>query len=151
MIMRNICLGLLLALLGSCAAQGTKNNGPQAVKSPEGFTSPNQKIDVELLIQKTEKSSPEASLSRGVFRPGAIVPQHSHESSDEYISFEKGEGEITIGANTYFVKDGDSFYVPMGVQHSYVNRGTKEARFYQVYSPAGPEQRFKKWSKLKGP
>jgi len=141
---------LLVFLFASCASNGSLENKHQAVKSPEGFTSPNQKIDVELLVQKTESSSPEAAFTRGVFRPGAIVPQHSHEVSDEYITFEKGEGEITIGSDTYFVKDGDSFYIPKGTQHSYVNRGTKEAKFYQVYSPAGPEQRFKKWSKLKG-
>ena len=67
------------------------------------------------MIQKTEKSRPESALSRGVFRPGAIVPQHTHEESDEYIAFEKGEGEITVGASAYFVKDGDSFYIPQGI------------------------------------
>lgn len=153
---KRLKLVFVLFLLGlcsftSCASRESLRNEPQIVKKPEGCTSPNQKIEVEILVQKTESSSPEASFTKGTLRPGAIIPQHTHTDSDEYISFISGEGELTIGEETYFVQDGETYYIPRGVQHSYVNREKKDATFFQVYSPGGPEQRFKKWSELKGP
>ena len=141
----------LLSSFFSCASRKGEADRPQIVDKAEGYTSPNQKIEVEILIQKTEKSNPKASFTKGVLKAGAIVPSHAHEGSDEYLSFVRGAGELTIQGETYFVQDGQSFYIPRGVEHSYVNRSGKDATFFQVYTPGGPEQRFKKWSELKGP
>ena len=144
-------LVILSALVfASCATQSGARNQHQVVKKPKGFTSPNQKIEVEILVESEEGSETSSSFLKGVFKAGAIVPQQVLEESDQYISFVRGEGELTIADQTYFVKDGDSFFIPKGVQHSYVNRSSKDATFFQVYTPQGPEQRFKQWSKLGG-
>lgn len=148
--MKRFLIFLFPIFLASCASRDGLVNDPQVVKEPAGYTSPNQKIEVEILIERTEKSSPESSVLRGAFKPGSIVAQHVQEDSDEYITFVRGAGEMTIGEETYFVKDGDSFFIPKGIRRSYVNRSAKDATFYQIYTPGGPEQRFKKWSKLKG-
>lgn len=144
-------IALLFAVLAglSCAGRQKALNEPQIIKKAEGYTSPNQKIEVELLVQKSETSRPGSSLSRGKLKAGSIVAQHVHAESDEFLSFKRGAGELTIAGETHFVKDGDAFYIPKGVEHSYVNRSSKDAVFHQVYTPGGPEQRFKKWSRLK--
>lgn len=135
-------------LFVSCANRSLLNEEPQIRDKPLGFTNPNQKIEVEILMDKTEGSEPTSALTKGKLKAGAIVPQHTHTDSDEYLYFVKGAGELTINGKTHFVQDNQTYYIPRGIEHSYVNRSSKDAEFFQVYTPGGPEQRFKKWSRL---
>ena len=142
-------LALVLALFGSCAVNKSVSNEQIFANKGEAYTNPNQKVDVEILIQETAKSNPDSSISRGALKPGSIIPQHEHKNSDEYLIFLKGHGELTVDGETRHLKDGDVVFIPKGKTHSYVNREGRDAVFYQIYTPAGPEQRFKEWSEKK--
>lgn len=142
--MKNI---FLLFFLFACSSGPVVVNGEQVLRKGEGYTSPNQKIEAEILVQQSGSSRPESSIVKGALKAGSIVPQHSHVESDEYLVFVRGAGELTIEGKTYHLKDGDTVFIPKGKIHSYVNRSSKDAIFYQIYTPAGPEQRFKRWSK----
>lgn len=74
------------------------------------------------------------------------VPEHTHPKSDEYLYVIKGGGSLVMDGKEYKVKRGDAIFIPKGVKHSYKNGG-KFTEFVQVYTPKGPEQRFKKWIK----
>ncbi|MBC75240.1 MAG: hypothetical protein CME64_04425 [Halobacteriovoraceae bacterium] len=148
-IMRSFFL-IALAILGtSCSTGKTGKNQLQMKSQAKGFISPNQKIEATILVEETEKSWPSSSVVRGVLKAGSIVAQHTHPESDEYLVFSSGAGELTVGNKTYYLKDGDTVFIPKNTVHSYVNRSEKDAHFIQVYTPFGPEQRFKKWSEKK--
>lgn len=147
--MKNLVLVMFASFIVSCATGKTGQNQPQMKSQAKGFISPNQKIEATILVENTIESRPSSSVVRGVFRPGSIVAQHLHEESDEYLFFTKGAGELTVGDKTYYIKDGDTVFIPKNTKHSYVNRSQQDAHFIQMYTPLGPEQRFKKWSEKK--
>ncbi len=74
------------------------------------------------------------------------IPTHKH-TSDEYLYFINGAGAVSIDGKLYQVKNGTTVFIPRGVEHSYINNSRKTAKTVQVYTPAGPEQRFKKLKK----
>lgn len=71
------------------------------------------------------------------------VPEHGHERSAEVLYFESGEGTMRVGDETTTIGPGRFVYVPAGVRHSLVPTGRSPLRALQVYTPSGPEQRFR--------
>lgn len=142
--MKNI---FLLFFLFACSSGPVIVNEEQVLRKGEGYTSPNQKVEAEILVQEKPGSRPQSSIIKGVLKVGSIVPKHTHPESDEYLVFLRGAGELTIEDQTYHLKDGDTVFIPKGKTHSYVNRSGKDAVFYQIYTPGGPERKFKQWSK----
>ena len=46
------------------------------------------------------------------------------------------------------VEAGMAVRIPAGVEHSFQATGTEPVEIVQVYSPAGPEQRFRQWEAI---
>ncbi|HZS38287.1 MAG TPA: cupin domain-containing protein [Polyangia bacterium] len=72
---------------------------------------------------------------------GAAVPPHKHDDSDELIYVVAGRATTTVEGARLAAKPGDLLYIPKGAEHAM----TVDERLtaVQIYSPAGPEQRFK--------
>jgi mannose-6-phosphate isomerase-like protein (cupin superfamily) len=105
-------------------------------KSP--FSLPGTQGTVQLLLDGTGAS---IALDRLVARAGASIPPHHHDHSEEVIYVLAGRGITKIGDKEIPIGAGDTVYIPAGVEHSVVVQ--KELTAIQVYSPAGPEQRFR--------
>jgi quercetin dioxygenase-like cupin family protein len=73
-----------------------------------------------------------------VAEPGVKVPAHVHDKSDELIHMVSGKGVTLIGGKPAATP---TFRIPAGVEHSL--SVDEKLTAVQVYSPAGPEQRFK--------
>jgi quercetin dioxygenase-like cupin family protein len=86
-------------------------------------------------------------LGRLVAQPGAAVPEHVHDTSDELIYVLSGAGEMRLeGApGPIPVTPGMGIQIRRGLKHAFeVPADAKEPLVVvQVYTPAGPEQRFK--------
>jgi quercetin dioxygenase-like cupin family protein len=67
------------------------------------------------------------------------VPDHTHPHETELVYVESGHGVLTVGGIDLPISDTSVTQVPAGIHHSF--RG--EMNGFQVYTPAGPEQRFK--------
>ena len=106
--------------------------------------SPDGRTHVQILLE-----SGQASMSRITAFPGAAIPEHAHEGSDELLLIEEGSGEMTLGAERITVGPGQAIRIPKGVKHSFKHTGKGPLRATQVYAPPGPEQRFKKWKELR--
>jgi mannose-6-phosphate isomerase-like protein (cupin superfamily) len=52
---------------------------------------------------------------------------------------------MTLGDKRMTVTAVQAIRSPKGTKHSFTQTGDKPLRAVQVYAPAGPEQRFKKW------
>ncbi len=62
-------------------------------------------------------------------KPGRWVTERmiSHVSYDESAFLLKGELELHMDNKTYTIHEGDSFYIPQGMLHNYLNISSEEA------------------------
>jgi quercetin dioxygenase-like cupin family protein len=57
------------------------------------------------------------------YQPGAKVPRHSHEHTEQVMLMLEGELEMTVGSETRTLKAGDSCVVNRGVEHELSSEG----------------------------
>jgi putative monooxygenase len=90
-----------------------------------------------------------AALSVLTLAPGAEVAKHVHADSNEMLYIESGEIETIIAGETVRAKAGDAVLILAGFEHSarVVSR-FEGVRAVQIYTPSGPEQRFKSGERL---
>lgn len=79
-------------------------------------------------------------------QPGASVPLHRHGDSSEYLFVLEGEAEMYINARKILVRAGDGIQIPPGIEHGVTVVGEQPLKAVQLYTPPGPEQRFKNGS-----
>jgi len=94
------------------------------------------------------EASPRASLGILRMSPDGVVPPHVHEKEWEHMAILQGEGDFTQGVgegeHTLRASDGVIFSVPPATRHQWRSTGSRPFLGIQVYTPPGPEQRFKK-------
>jgi quercetin dioxygenase-like cupin family protein len=84
-----------------------------------------------------------ASLATLTARPGMRIPAHVHERETEMVLVLAGTGTMTIDGDTYPIAPMTAIQIPPGTEHAVVVDGPEPLRALQVYTPSGPEQRFK--------
>lgn len=57
------------------------------------------------------------------YEPGAHVPRHSHEQTEQVMLMLDGELEMTVGSETRTLRAGDSIVVNRGVEHELRSEG----------------------------
>ncbi len=73
---------------------------------------------------------------------GAKVPEHVHEHETEMLYMLAGAGTLTVGGVTLPVTATSVVQIPPNTKHAF--EVTEAIRALQIYTPPGPEQRFKK-------
>lgn len=97
-----------------------------------------------LLDATTAPGLREAAMTELLMLAGSTVPEHTHDRSAELLYILSGTGTMTLGDRTFEVKPGMAIYIPAGMKHSLkVETKIEPLRAVQVYTPGGPEQRFK--------
>ncbi|MFO0760989.1 MAG: cupin domain-containing protein [Byssovorax sp.] len=93
-------------------------------------------------------SSPRASLGLLILSKDAPVAEHVHHTEWEILAALEGEGELLIrskvGEEHVALADGVATIVRPDMLHSFRPSGQKRTFGIQVYTPPGPEQRFRK-------
>lgn len=98
-----------------------------------------------LLDPTTAPGLKDAAMTELVMLPGCKVPEHVHETSDEILYILEGHGTMTMDKKKLEVRAGMAIYIPRGTKHSMqLETKVEPLRAIQVYTPGGPEQRFKK-------
>ena len=94
------------------------------------------------------EGSPRASLGLLKMSENGAVPPHEHEKEWEHMAILQGEGDFTQGTGeaerTLHATDGTTFSVAPATRHHWKSSGARSFLGIQVYTPPGPEQRFKK-------
>jgi HTH-type transcriptional regulator, repressor for puuD len=67
-----------------------------------------------------------------VFAPGTGLPLHSHNVEESVLILE-GEAVAEIDGERFDLVAGDATWVPAGVPHRFLNRGSGPMRIYWVY------------------
>lgn len=73
---------------------------------------------------------------------GTTVPEHVHTKETELLYVLAGAGTLTVGGTQVPVTPTSTIQIPPNTKHAFT--ATADVRALQVYTPAGPEQRFKK-------
>ncbi len=116
-----------------------------------GDITPSEKIAIRVNAEKTAEvqmlfSDPKFYLGRLRFSAGGGVAEHNHGASLEVVYMLSGTGEFTMDGKKSMVKAGDVIHIPLGMNHAFRNTGSESVDIIQVYSPPGPEERFKSWT-----
>jgi quercetin dioxygenase-like cupin family protein len=88
---------------------------------------------------RTRRGELSAAMLR--LEAGAAVPLHQHADETELLYILEGAGTMTVGGVALQVQPTSVVQVPPGAQHSFTASAALSA--IQLYTPAGPEQRFK--------
>ncbi len=73
---------------------------------------------------------------------GSIVPEHVHAAETELLYILDGNGTMTIDGQAIAVTPTSVIQIPANTKHAF--SAAANVRALQIYTPAGPEQRFKK-------
>ena len=72
---------------------------------------------------------------------GAAVPEHVHPNESELLYILEGSGTMTVAGTQLAVTPTSVVQIPPHTKHSFT--AAADVRAVQIYTPAGPEQRFK--------
>lgn len=99
------------------------------------------KIKVHDLFDPANTGSEAASASVIEFAAGTEVPRHSHDGSAEILYILSGSGEVEVGSEKIPFSGDQVFHLPAGQPHALKFHG--ETTALQIFSPAGPEQKYR--------
>ena len=66
------------------------------------------------------------SLAEATVPPGAATLLHRHHATEEIYHFTRGTGMMTLGAERFAVRAGDTVCIPPGTPHRLENTGEEE-------------------------
>ena len=100
---------------------------------------------VRLGFEQTADDPQTASLGLLMMSKNAPVKEHTHDKEWEALAIISGDGELTRASGGNVKSAPGTFAtIPPGVAHGFKPSGTAPLLAVQLYTPPGPEQRFKK-------
>jgi quercetin dioxygenase-like cupin family protein len=103
----------------------------------DGATDPATCAGVQIVAEPSTIHATALSASRVHVRD---VPAHQHDRETELIYVESGSGTLAVGTTDVAITETSVVQLPAGVRHAFHG----ELTGLQIYTPAGPEQRFKR-------
>lgn len=72
-------------------------------------------------------------------QPGEEIGAEVHETHDQFLRIEEGDGELELDGVKHRLSDDFAVVVPAGARHNVVNTGRRPLKLYTLYGP--PEHR----------
>ncbi len=96
---------------------------------------------IHMLCEEQVTGGKTMSFGSVLLQPGKGHIRHNHPDADEVIYVVSGEAEQMLDdQDPITIKAGDCLWIPKGVYHSTINKGTEPIHLIVVYAPAGSEQ-----------
>lgn len=105
---------------------------------------------VEVLIDGKTSDGLVAVVTQ-VSPPGGGPPPHLHTREDETFTVVEGEFEIFNGTSWVPLRQGESFFGPRGITHTFRNSGKTVGKIHVVVHPAGMDEYLERISVLRMP
>lgn len=80
-------------------------------------------------------TGPNSQLVVMTLQPGEEIGLERHDTHDQFIRVEEGEGVATLDGEQHKLEDGVAVVIPAGTEHNVVNTGNAPLRLYTIYSP----------------
>ncbi|MBA3457022.1 MAG: cupin domain-containing protein [Deltaproteobacteria bacterium] len=119
------------------SAGTTKRTGPVFLSATKAKTYGPSTIYAE----PSSIGEPTLSASVLTLKAGASVAEHVHAKETEVLYLLEGSGTMTIKGVAMAVTPTSVIQIPANTKHAFT--ATSAVRALQIYTPAGPEQRFK--------
>lgn len=81
-------------------------------------------------------TGPHSQLVVMTLQAGEEIGLERHETHDQFIRVEQGEGYAVLDGERHALEDGVAVVIPSGTEHNVVNTGTAPLRLYTLYAPA---------------
>lgn len=81
-------------------------------------------------------TGPHSQLVVMTLQPGEEIGLERHETHDQFIRVEEGEGYAVLDGERHGLEDGVAVVIPSGTEHNVVNTGSGPMRLYTLYAPA---------------
>jgi quercetin dioxygenase-like cupin family protein len=89
------------------------------------------------------------ALAEHIIQPGTLgAPMHTHSREDEISFVTQGTIGVQIGDEVFEAGAGTTVFKPKGIPHAFWNASGSEARFIEVFAPAGLERYFEELEPL---
>ncbi|MDX2139448.1 MAG: cupin domain-containing protein [Chloroflexota bacterium] len=96
---------------------------------------------IQMLCEERVTGAKSISFGTVVLEPGKGHVRHNHPDADEIIFFVSGEGDQMVNdGEPVRCTGGACVWIPKGMYHSTINRGTGALHLVVAYIPAGSEQ-----------
>jgi quercetin dioxygenase-like cupin family protein len=122
--------------------QKPKPIGPRIVRRDQAKPYAGPKRAATLYLDPNGGGPKDISLGVLSLEAGAAVPPHVHAKETEMLYVLAGKGTMTVAGVTLSIESTSVVQVPANVEHAATMTDATTA--IQIYTPAGPEQRFKK-------
>src|SRR3712207_3987460 len=100
---------------------------PCMIRSDEGeplrLRPPSRSGQVTIKVDPLQCGSRAFSMGTQHLEPGAAIPVHLHESQEELLVIQSGQGSATLGEREQDVRPGTVIYVPEGTWHGVRSTG----------------------------
>lgn len=113
----------------------------------EYHTSPDKRIGAKILADPVKVGPSIASLVHLTYLPGAHITSHRHVFVTEIIHVLEGNLTLRIEDELKVMGPNSTAFIPAKAFHEYLNDSTDVVKFLQYYSPAGPEEEYRNWTK----
>lgn len=88
------------------------------------------------LMHPTVHGNAAQSLAEATVPPGGATRLHRHRATEEIYHFMQGEGRMTLGAERFAVRAGDTVCIPPGTPHRVENTGSVALKILCACAPA---------------
>ncbi|HPL63980.1 MAG: cupin domain-containing protein [Syntrophales bacterium] len=92
--------------------------------------------EIRELLHPDRDGAARTSLAEAAVGPGRETRLHRHLRAEEIYHIAEGEGFLTLGDETIFVRKGDTVLIPPGEPHMVRNSGVAPLRIICCCSPA---------------
>jgi quercetin dioxygenase-like cupin family protein len=115
--------------------------GPTYVKTPR--THDRKKRSVEMYLDTAKRgTAKDAGAAVVTLRRGASVAEHTHTSETELLYVLDGHGTLVLDGVAYPITPTSAALIPAGATHTLT--ASDELRFFQLFTPGGPEKALTK-------
>ena len=103
-----------------------------------GFVGDIEKLTLtNINFRKVVYTGQHAQLVLMSLLPNEDIGMEVHETNDQFLRIEKGEGKVILNGKEHLLKDGSAIIVPAGTHHNIINTSsTNPMKLYTVYSPS---------------
>ena len=92
--------------------------------------------EIRELMHPAVHGNRNVSLAEATVQPGARTELHRHAVTEEIYHFTQGSGTMTLAAERFEVRSGDTVCIPPGTAHCVENTGREPLRILCACAPA---------------